>query len=354
MHLIRIIPSICLLLSLSFARHIFYPQFLKSLNKRAQIEVDGTPVWGTKPPAPIVADDILRYVNQIAEMSQLIVDHVKEEDAIFLQFFGDVKYYPNVMNIYHRMANIRNPQDQTELRIVVDANLEPGSDSDEESEVSETTAEFMIEDGIANVKAYSAWRASWSFLERPLLTTEHTDVAQLDRMLSSRQAILFHEMLHFVGESSIYGPVVPGEELKPRFDKGSIADVIPFHAASEGRGDVDFLREAMSKPFDERGLEAEVAYGAANCLALPQVRDGPLFAIHNADSYTVFAFAVFMGWNIDQEIVPTHGRLASEYKKAVGGDPLMRTGAPFRGMGWDRDKAFEWWTLLQRRPWPQE
>ncbi|CAG8981602.1 hypothetical protein HYALB_00009481 [Hymenoscyphus albidus] len=280
MHLIRIISSICLLLSLSFARHIFSPPFLKSLDKRAQIEVIGAPIWGTKPPAPIIADDVLRYVNQIAEMSQLIVDNVKEEDAIFLQFFGDVKYYTNVMNIYRRMANIRNPQDLTKLRIVVNANPEPDSDdSEDESEVSETTAEFMVEDGIANVKVYSAWRTSWSFLEKPLLTTEHTDVAQLDTMLSTRQAMLFHEILHFVGESSIYGPVIPGEELKRRFDKGSIADVIPFQAASEGRGDVDFLREAMSKPFDERGFKSEGAYGAANCLALPQVRHGPLFAV---------------------------------------------------------------------------
>lgn len=73
-----------------------------SIAKRWIFNINGFPVraTGANPPGTrdITAEDVDRYIDQVAELSRLIVDNVRADDAIFLQFFGSADYYDNVMS----------------------------------------------------------------------------------------------------------------------------------------------------------------------------------------------------------------------------------------------------------------
>ncbi|CAG8951178.1 hypothetical protein HYFRA_00007924 [Hymenoscyphus fraxineus] len=341
------ILSIYLLLYLSTAHNISSRQFptpRSPLNKRAEIEITGLPVWGTDPPAPIIDDDIDRYIDQIAEMSQLIVDKIHSDDAIFLQWFGDPAFYFNVIDIYNRIAKIKeNMQYGKKLRIEVinedrerseiNARATFGEQLNMETRV-QTAALYMTESEIPTIRLYKSWKTTPSFLDVGLVVGG-ADMKFLDKINFSRQGILFHELAHFVGDSRIFPPVMPG---------GNNVDTKPYGATRGNPQDIDFLKTAFREP-SETKLEEIGGYDPKYCLPLPQLKDGPIYAIHNADTYSLFAF----GWNSDRVIRPTYGKLGAIYKNAIGGDPLFGIKPPFRNMGRDSDKVFEWWRALKRR-----
>ncbi|CAG8983929.1 hypothetical protein HYALB_00006896 [Hymenoscyphus albidus] len=339
------ILPVCLLLCLSTAQNISSRQSPRSpLNKRAEIEITGLPVWGTDPPAPITDDDIDRYIDQIAEMSQLIVDKINPEDAIFLQWFGDPAFYFNVIDIYNRIAKIKeNIQGGMKLRIEVTNRDRKRSEINARATLGEqlnmgsreiTTALYLTELEIPTIRLYNAWKTTPSFLEVGLVVGG-ADMKYLDKINYSRQGILFHELAHLVGDSKRFAPVMPG---------GHTMDTRPYGATRGNAQDINFLKTAFREPSDTM-LKEMGAYDPKYCLPLPQLTDGPLYAIHNADTYSNFAF----GWNRDQAIRPTYGNLGAIYKNAIGGDPLSNIKPPFRNMGRDSDIVFEWWRALKRK-----
>ncbi|CAG8960093.1 hypothetical protein HYFRA_00010571 [Hymenoscyphus fraxineus] len=270
---------------------------------------------GTKPPAPIIADDVIRYINQIVEMAKLIVDNVEPEDAVFLQWFGSARYYPYVIKVNAVFA--QNDPDINYHHIE-----NPG-------------AEYLYKDNGEPpvIKLFQVWRRLYPLLETPL-NFPSRDINDLNAMLYTRQGLILHELFHFVGDPAIYDPVMPeGKDSLAAFQGSSIVDV-PVYAAARSNEDRNFMMENLERAKTEE-LDSIYAYGVEPCLVLPQLTLGPLYATHNADSYTAFTFAVLTGWNLDQNWVPTYGPSVAEYQRATKRDPLAKTRPPFRDMGRD-------------------
>ncbi|CAG8973155.1 hypothetical protein HYALB_00008686 [Hymenoscyphus albidus] len=280
---------------------------------------------GTKPPAPIIADDVIRYINQIVEMAQLIVDYVQPEDAVFLQWFGSA----------------------TTLKIEVNAAFEQDDPDIKYHHVENPGAEYLNKNNGQSpmIKLFQLWRKLYPLLETPLIIPSR-DINDLNAMLYTRQGLILHELFHFVGDTNIYDPVMPGGKDLPGFEDGSIVD-IPVYEAARVNEDRNFMRENLEKAKTE-DLTSIYAYGVEACLVLPQLTAGPLYATHNADSYTAFTFAVFTGWNLDQNWVPTYGPYIAQYQRAAKRDPLANTRPPFRDMGRDSAIVYEWWSALDR------
>ncbi|CAG8955378.1 hypothetical protein HYFRA_00011362 [Hymenoscyphus fraxineus] len=296
---------------------------------------------GTRPPAPIIAEDIERYIDQVAEMAYCVIDSIRADHSLFLQWFGSSDYYMNVMYVYARLAAIReDPESLFKLKIkLVDLSGNPAA----QESLKNVDGTYTVVGGKPEVRLYKdRFKTYPSFLDLDLPLGK-PDIQQLITMTSTRQILLFHELVHFVGDTNWFHAVIPGGEKFNRFLRGSIVDTMLWPAAS-GFADDDFVKESLQE-FDVKKLEKLMAYGPQTCLTLAQLADGPVHAIHNSDSYTLFALC----WNQDKEIKPTYGPVVQKWQNGVGGDPLADRLPPFRNMGRDSDKVFEWWRALGRK-----
>ncbi|CAG8974250.1 hypothetical protein HYALB_00009739 [Hymenoscyphus albidus] len=296
---------------------------------------------GTQPLAPIIADDIERYIDQVAEMAYLVLDSISPEHSLFLQWFGSSDYYMNVMYVYARLANIReDPESMFKLKIIL---LDLSGNPEEQERVKKFDGAYTVVRGSPEVRLYKdKFRTYPSFLELEL-PLGNPDFQQLITMTSTRQILLFHELVHFVGDSKFFHAVIPGgEKFIAQNLRGSVVDTLLWPAAT-GFADDDFVKESLQET-DETKLATLVAYGPQRCLTLAQLKDGPFYAIHNSDSYTLFALC----WNQDKDIKPTYGPVVQKWQNGVGGDPLADRLPPFRNMGRDSDLVSAWWRALGR------
>lgn len=69
----------------------------RSLEKRIQTFPIGFPATPSNGGNPVTAADVQQYIDEIAEIADLIVRTVHPNHAVFLRFFGAQTYYEDVM-----------------------------------------------------------------------------------------------------------------------------------------------------------------------------------------------------------------------------------------------------------------
>ncbi|CAG8954702.1 hypothetical protein HYFRA_00004625 [Hymenoscyphus fraxineus] len=300
------------------------------------------------------------YIDQIITLSEYVVENVRENDATFIQFFGDPKYHPNVMEVFSRLADIKRTTlfERTELHIVAYPKA-----TEEGGEIPTATS--------PNGNVLQAWATYNGFKDQPTITLypvfatlydvfdgspAQTFKGQLQEFKYSKQFILLHELMHFVGDVDIgYPRVLPkttfwsslwSKIYEGPFDGGQILDVRIAGAA--GRREKKWLSEQMDNMEKER-LEAAVVYGERNTLLLPQLKYGSKYAVHNSENYAMFVWALLINWNANEVYVPERGDAAFWYKTAVKRDPFEDLPPPFRSQRENKYDVF--WLLSGRRDW---
>ncbi|CAG8952200.1 hypothetical protein HYFRA_00000940 [Hymenoscyphus fraxineus] len=335
MYLIQLILRIfllCHLQSIAFAQ-ASNEIFPRAVGSKWNITLKGFPVEGTKPPGPITADDINRYVDQIVELADYVVDGVRETDAIFLQFFGEASYHKEVIDIFRRLAGgiITSTDVPKKLEIVAEK-TPPAKEMNAKGEPRTLVAKYEDRQGMPTLILYEEWATLEDFLHMlPGATAE----GQLERFRATRQGVLLHAMVQFVGDSSIYGTVLSPFPSDGPFENGSIMNVDVIDAGDEAER--QFMHEFTG--LNETQLTNAKAIGERNVLLISQLGDGPFTVIHNADTYALFAIA----------IVPVHGPLVDLYKAAEQRDPFNGTASPFRGSKEYATRVNVWWSTSGRR-----
>ncbi|CAG8975868.1 hypothetical protein HYALB_00011118 [Hymenoscyphus albidus] len=206
MHPIQTITYI-LLVHISFGRSIFSRQDSKPLDKRWNIELLGLPTTGTRPPAPITEADVNHYIDQIAEISQYIVDYVVPGEALFIQWFGEPQFHTFVINIFRRLSKIRTFAGLVgNLQIAVNADMTP---TPRKTNIGNPVSMYVNAGEGPIIKVFEEWKTLYSFLDF-VLNPANSQVEYLHAFLNTRQGVLFHELLHFVTDLEFYGPVIDG------------------------------------------------------------------------------------------------------------------------------------------------
>ncbi|CAG8953207.1 hypothetical protein HYFRA_00003408 [Hymenoscyphus fraxineus] len=271
-------------------------------------------------------NNITDIMDQVISLSRYIVENVKQDDALFIQFFGAPRYYKNVMNIFSRIAALKtaNGGGQTRLHFVADMA------QDTDRGLTSLIANFKedTDSGAPTITLFSPFVALQDvFYLRPNSELE----GLLTYLTYSRQSVILHELMHFVTRQEFYPPVIPWTNIFGLFD-GEIKDVFLADAAT--RGEKKWLQEKLDEETrvghsDGMTLEETKAYGELRVLLLPQLKKGPKYACHNADSYALFAIALLGNWNNEWEIAPEMGEAAFWYKEAVKRDPFEHLPPPF-------------------------
>ncbi|CAG8951606.1 hypothetical protein HYFRA_00005406 [Hymenoscyphus fraxineus] len=275
-------------------RSLFRP-----LSKRWGFRLKGFPVeWthrgkGLALPAAqvsrsITEQDMSDCIDQLITTAKYIVENVKADDATFIQFFGTPKNHPYVMNVFSRIMNMRTASKKgfDELHIVADM-TEPPQIRDGGGDTSDTWAHYIWIQGVPTIVFFRQLKKMPDLFEMKIGNTYR---GQLARFSASIQGTLWHEFMHFVGDRFLYDPIVPGTwRYIGQHHGGEILDSRVANAA--GRGEKKWLAQKMFGINNKKksNVEKAIAYGESNCLLLTQLKNGPNYAIHNAESYTLFA-----------------------------------------------------------------
>ncbi|CAG8960764.1 hypothetical protein HYFRA_00002301 [Hymenoscyphus fraxineus] len=162
---------------------------------------------GTRPPGPITEGDVNNYIDQIAEISQYIVDYVDPDEALFIQWFGEPEFHTFVINIFRRLSKIRTFAGLVgNLEIAVNAEMTP---TPPKTNVGEPTSMYVNVGLGPIIKLFDKWKTLYSFLDF-ILNPANSQIEYLNAFLRTRQGVLFHELLHFVTDLEFYGPVIDG------------------------------------------------------------------------------------------------------------------------------------------------
>ncbi|CAG8956590.1 hypothetical protein HYFRA_00011901 [Hymenoscyphus fraxineus] len=230
----------------------------------------------------ITTDNITDIVDQLATLSRYIVENVKSDDATFIHFFGSPKYYQNVMDVFSRLADIRTGAIGAgeELHIVTDMDVDrngPGGHQE--------IASFSFQELVPTITLYSPFRDLDDIFRKG---PGHNEAGQLVYLRSSRQALLLHELIHFVTNKIHYPPIVPKYKNSVGFLFSAAIDVKLADAC--GWGEKKWIFDKSDVVFEsKKELEKAVVYGEFRTLLLAQLKYGPRYAVHNADNYALFA-----------------------------------------------------------------
>ncbi|CAG8982365.1 hypothetical protein HYALB_00007487 [Hymenoscyphus albidus] len=250
----------------------------KPLDKRWDFWFKDFPMASERASGVITAENITDAVDLIVTLSRYIVENVEDDDVTFIAFFGSPAYHPHVMDVFSRIAEIKTTTvgESDELHIIADSQP-PATRND-------VYALYQVIDGVPIIRLYPNFaKCEDLYYYGP---GSSSWIGQLDALRSTSQIILLHELAHFVGDRELYGPVVPGTDYEAAFMGGSILDV-PL-ASAAGPMEKKWMAKKLGVK-DKNKVEEILVYGESETLILPQLRYGPLWAVHNADSYAMFA-----------------------------------------------------------------
>ncbi|CAG8957466.1 hypothetical protein HYFRA_00011447 [Hymenoscyphus fraxineus] len=246
----------------------------KPLDKRWDFWFKDFPMASERASGAVTTENITDAIDLIVTLSRYIVENVKDDDATFIAFFGSPTYHSNVMDIFSRIAAIKTTTvgENDELNIYAD--LQPPES------VTDVYALYEVIDGVPKIKLFPEFAQCEDLYFYSPGTSSF--IGQLEGLRYTTQIILLHELAHFVGDSLLYGPLVPGTAA---FMGGSIVDLSLASAASP----IEKRWLAKKLGVKKKEVEEIMTYGETETLILPQLRYGPLWAVHNADNYAMFA-----------------------------------------------------------------
>ncbi|CAG8977304.1 hypothetical protein HYALB_00012589 [Hymenoscyphus albidus] len=218
------------------------------------------------------------------------------------------------VDVFSRLADIRTGAVGAEEELHIITNMDGGRiGPGGEAEI----AAFSFQELVPTITLFSPFRDLDDIFRKG---PGHNEVGQLVYLRLSRQAQLLHELIHFVTNKIHYPPIVP------KYKDSAAVDVKLADAC--GWGEKKWIFNKADLVFESKEeLERAVAYGEFKTLLLAQLKKGPRYAVHNADSYAMFAIvyeALLVNWNLNGAIMPQRGEPVFWLKTAVRRDPFAQ------------------------------